>query len=96
MLGIMIGEKDKQGHGYGLESMKLFLDYCFNTLNLHRICLEVYSFNKGAIELYKKLGFVTEGTFREHSFKFGKYHDLIFMGLLDSEWKKNENSGDAF
>lgn len=87
LFGIIIGEKKDQNKGYGKEAMTLFFNYCFDVLNLHRIVLEVYSFNERAIHLYKKLGFVHEGTFRQHSYKLGEYHDLFYMGLLDHEWK---------
>ncbi|MFW5872692.1 MAG: GNAT family N-acetyltransferase, partial [bacterium] len=33
-LGIVIGEKEARGKGFGEDSMKLIIDYAFNTLNL--------------------------------------------------------------
>ena len=39
-LGIVIGEKQYWGKGYGTESLELMLEYGFNTLNLQRIELE--------------------------------------------------------
>ncbi len=88
MFGVMLGEKEDQNKGYGREAMTLFIDYCFNVLNLHRIVLEVYSFNERAIHLYKDLGFVHEGTLRQHSYKNGEFYDLFYMGLLDTEYSK--------
>ncbi len=87
-LGIMIGEIDIQNKGYGRESLEIFLKYGFDTLNLHKICLEVYDFNERAIHLYESLGFKVEGHFRKHSFKNGKYVDLIYMGLFKEDLKK--------
>ncbi len=86
-LGIMIGEVALQGKGYGEEAMRIFIDYGFKTLNMHKIVLEVYAFNERAVKLYGKLGFKTEGVFKEHSYKEGKYHDLLYMGLIDRDWK---------
>ncbi|MCD6580005.1 GNAT family N-acetyltransferase [bacterium] len=88
MLGIIIGEIEFQNKGYGKEAMVLMLDYAFSELNLHKIVLEVYDFNKKALSLYKKLGFKREGHFKKHSFKEGKYMDLTYMGLLEKEWQK--------
>jgi RimJ/RimL family protein N-acetyltransferase len=86
IVGIIIGEKDFQNKGYGTEAMKLLIKYCFNTLNLHRIELETFSFNHRAIKSYKKVGFIEEGRKRQAIFANGEYHDRIIMGLLRDEW----------
>lgn len=82
MLSISLG-RDFQRKGYGTESTKMLVDYGFKNLQLHKISLEVYEFNKEAIKMYERLGFVKEGHYRKHSFKDGKYVDLIFMSLLN-------------
>ncbi len=41
------------------------LKYAFYEMNLHRIGLDVISYNKAAIKLYKKMGFQEEGCMRE-------------------------------
>ncbi len=56
-------------------------------MNLNKVGLEVFSFNKAAIKCYKKLGFIVEGTLRQELFRAGKYHDVIIMGLLREEWE---------
>lgn len=74
-----------QGMGLGYESSKLLIDYAFKNLQIHKVCLEVYAFNKRAVSMYKKLGFKLEGRFKKHSFKDGKYVDLLFMSLIHDE-----------
>ena len=88
-LTIFIGDKDSWSKGYGTEAIKLMVDYGFNQLNLHRIHLGVFDFNKRAERSYEKAGFKKEGTYREHIFKNGKYCDLHVMGILRSEWENN-------
>lgn len=87
VFGILIGEKDQWGKGYGPEAARLIVDYGFNQLNLHRISLTVYSNNPRAIRSYEKVGFVHEGTLRESYFRDGHYHDTLIMTILKSEWK---------
>lgn len=90
-VGIMIGEKELHGKGYGTEAMELLLEYGFQTVNLNRIQLHVYDFNIRAIKSYTKIGFVEEGRLRQAQFKNGKYHDMILMSMLCEEWvKKNK------
>ena len=48
---------------------------------LERIELEVFSTNEGAIALYTKLGFQTEGTKRKARRIDGIEHDFIIMAL---------------
>lgn len=84
-LGIMIGNKDQRGKGYGKEACELVIDYCFHRLNLRKITLAVFSNNTKAMSLYDKLGFVVEGRMRNHIFKQGAYHDKIWMSLFRPE-----------
>lgn len=85
-LGILIGDKNYWNKGYGMEAMKLILDYGFQKLDLHRIELYVFSFNKRAIHVYEKLGFRHEGQKREFVFHNGKWHDEVLMGFLKNEY----------
>lgn len=88
-LGIMIGDKTFWNQGYGTETMQLLLKHGFETLNLNRIYLRVYSTNPGALRAYEKAGFVKEGTLREAVYRNGKYADDYIMSVLRSEWKSN-------
>ena len=85
-VGIMIGEKTEWNKGYGTEAMQLLLKHGFETLNLNRICLRVYSTNSRAIRAYEKSGYVVEGLQREAHYLDGKYVDAIMMSVLRSEW----------
>ncbi|RZT15523.1 GNAT family N-acetyltransferase [Fictibacillus sp. BK138] len=83
---VALNEPKYFGRGYGSEAMKLMVKFGFQTLNLHRIELNVYSFNERGIKTYEKLGFKKEGVQREALFYEGQYHDSIIMGILESEF----------
>jgi diamine N-acetyltransferase len=85
-IGIMIGEKSFWNRGYGTETMLLMLQHGFETLNLHRIYLKVYSTNPGAIRAYEKVGFAHEARLREAHFDNGIYTDDLIMSVLSHEW----------
>ena len=89
-VGIMIGEKDYWNQGYGTEVMKLLLKHCFETLNLNRVFLRVYSFNSRAIRCYEKVGFIHEGSLRQAVYRNGQYADEHMMSVLREEWKNEE------
>ncbi len=84
-VGIFLG-KPYCGKGYGTDAMRVLVNFCFQEVNLHKVSLNVYGFNKRAVRSYEKVGFRTEGVLREEIFRVGQYHDKIMMGMLRSEW----------
>ena len=86
-LRIAINRKEDFSKGYGSESLLLALNYGFGMLNLHRIELEVFSFNQRAIHVYEKIGFKREGIKREGAFYYNKYYDIITMSILEEEFR---------
>lgn len=88
MLGILIGEKDYWGKGYGQEATRLLLDYAFNLLNLHSVMLGAFSFNQRAIHAYERIGFKVIGRRREARLIGGKAYDVVFMDILESEFRE--------
>ena len=86
LFGILIGEKSCWGRGMGREASRLLVDYAFGTLGLHRVELHVYAFNTRALRTYQALGFVREGTLREHHFHDGRFVDTQTMAVLSDEW----------
>ena len=86
-LGIVIGEPEYWGRGYGGEAMSLLLRFGFWEINLYRIQLTVFDYNERAIRSYEKLGFVREGTYRQFLQRDGKRYDMFLYGLLRPEWE---------
>jgi len=84
-----IADKENWSKGYGSETVMLMLDYAFNELNFNRVQLHVAEKNSAAVKIYKKHGFIVEGTLREAMFQHGKYWDFYLMGILKSDWDKN-------
>ena len=62
-------------------------DFAFAELKLHRLELEVYSFNSRAEKTYLKAGFKREGVKRDAVIDGDKYADIILMSILENEWK---------
>lgn len=83
-IGIAVCD-DWQGKGIGTALMQAAVDLADKWLNLVRLELDVYSDNEPAIKLYKKFGFVIEGTMSRYSFRDGQYVDTYMMARLKSE-----------
>lgn len=82
---ILLGRAGR-GRGLGTEATRLIVGYGFERLGLHRISLEVYSFNPRARRVYEKAGFRAEGILRE-TLRYGdQWIDATVMSILDREW----------
>ncbi|CAM2011148.1 GNAT family N-acetyltransferase [Acanthopleuribacter pedis] len=81
-LRIALYGKSLFGKGYGTEASRLLIQHAFDHEGLHRIDLEVFSFNTRAVALYRKLGFVQEGVKRQALFWDGAFHDVLLMARL--------------
>jgi L-phenylalanine/L-methionine N-acetyltransferase len=80
-IGIMI-HKDYQGNGAGQKLMEALIDLADNWLMLVRVELTVYTDNERAINLYKKMGFESEGIKRKAAIREGKYADEYMMARI--------------
>jgi RimJ/RimL family protein N-acetyltransferase len=58
---------------------------------MNKILAEVLDFNNEALKLNNKFGFHQEAHYRQHRFKYGKFHDSYGFSLLKSDWIKNKN-----
>lgn len=85
-IGMFLG-KEHIGKGYGIDALRVLVAFCFNEINLNKLKLDVFSFNERAVRCYEKAGFKREGVLRQDAYRYGRYHDVIVMGLLRSEWE---------
>lgn len=79
---------EKRRQGYAHESYKLLFSYLFENLGINRVWLLVADYNKNAIKLYKKLGFIQEGAARQALYRDNKFHDYLMMSILKKEYEK--------
>ncbi len=82
-LGIMIGDKDYWGKGYGTEAVQLLLEYLFSVLNLKRVYLHTLSWNYRAQASFIRAGFNVVRSVRRGG------HDFILMEVIKSDWSKS-------
>ena len=85
--------REHVGRGYGTDAMRVIVDYGFREMGLHRIQLDVWSFNLAAVRAYSKAGFVEEGRRRESFWHDGQWYDAVMMSVLEHEWEALRSSG---
>lgn len=77
----------ERGRGIGTWMVETTRDFAFETLKLHRLELDVFSFNPRAERAYLKAGFRREGVLRDAVLDGETYADDILMALLEDEWR---------
>ncbi len=80
---------EARGKGYCDKMTNAILQIGFEDIELHRISLGVYDFNRAAIRCYEKCGFVKEGLMRDVLlYEDNTYWSLLEMGILEHEWRE--------
>ena len=84
--GLMIGDADARGKGYGTEVARLMLDYAFTALSLNNVMLTVSEYNLAGRRAYEKAGFKEFGRRREADIMGGVAYNEIYMDCIASEF----------
>lgn len=87
--GILIGEQDARGKGYGTETTRLMLDYAFTALGLHNVLLHVFAYNLAGIRAYEKAGYREIGRRHACHFMGGRFWDEVLMECLATEFRSS-------
>ena len=78
----------ERGKGIGTWATELTRDFAFEKLKLHRLTLDVYSFNPRAEKTYLKAGFKREGVLKDAVKDGDQCADDIRMAILEDEWRE--------
>jgi len=69
--------------GKAKEAAKLLIDYGFKNLNLHKIWMELYEFDKAKLDFFiNKFQFKKDGVLRDNCFEDGKYYDSYLISKI--------------
>ena len=85
-VGIMIGEKDLQGKGYGTDALRLLVKFGFENRNYNSIFLRVNAYNTRGIACYERVGFKKQGVHRQAIIRGNRKYDMIYMDILADEY----------
>jgi len=84
-LGYWIG-RPYWNRDYCTEACQAVLIYGFQNLGLNRIYAYHFKRNPASGRVMQKTGMVYEGYLRQHVKKWGKFEDVVFYGILRSEY----------
>lgn len=86
VVGIMIGDVDMWGAGFGFEATILLVGTLFDSKRAHRVEFTCGVFNRRAVELFTSGLITVEGILRDYFFVDGEYHDVLIGSILRDEY----------
>lgn len=87
--GVMLGDKDIRGKGYGQDAVMATMRYAFDEMHLERLDGSIIEYNKISYSFYcEKLGWKKEGIRRNYYFRKGKYWDQIIVGITKADYQE--------
>ena len=85
--GMMLGDKDIRGKGYGIDAVMSIMQYAFDELNLERLDGSIIEYNTISYSFYcGKLGWKEEGKRRNYYFRKGRYWDQVIVGITKADY----------
>lgn len=73
-------------HGYMSEAARRVIEYAFEELNLNRVYASHFPRNPASGRVMQNAGMTYEGTLREHFVRWSQPEDLVYYGILKTEW----------
>lgn len=64
-------------------------NFVFFELGLNKLYAEVMEGNEGMMKMHLHYGFTHTATFKEHIYKYEKFHDVEYFELLASTWQND-------
>jgi len=78
---------EAQGKGYGSESLRATIAFCFEQQNYRKMVATVTAGNVASCRTLLSAGFIQEGTLRQNFFLDGRWQDDWIFGLLKEEYR---------
>lgn len=83
-LGYWIGE-EFWGKGFATEAAKALLAFAFKEKNFNKVYARHFGSNPSSGRVMEKIGMTKEGFLRDQIMKDGRYENLLYYGILQSE-----------
>lgn len=80
-LGLMIGDRDAWGRGFGTEAVRAVCSYAISALGLKKIVAGIYDGNAASQRLFEQAGFQEDARLSRHAVFEGRRIDVLQMAL---------------
>lgn len=87
--GMLLGDKDIRGKGYGVDTVMAIMKYAFEELGLNRLDGSIIEYNEASYKMYVgKCGWKEEGRQRSWYFRKGRFWDRIIVGVTSKDYSE--------
>jgi RimJ/RimL family protein N-acetyltransferase len=93
--GMLLGDKDIRGKGFGKDTIMTMNKYAFEELGLKRLDGSMISYNESSIYVYtEKCGWKQEGIKKQAYFRKNTWWDEVIVGITRDDYDEfiNENN----
>jgi RimJ/RimL family protein N-acetyltransferase len=85
--GMLLGDKNIRGKGYGVDTIKAIMRYAFDELGLHRLDTDIIAYNEASLHVYiEKCGWIEDGRREDWYFRDGRHWDKILVGITRARY----------
>ena len=85
--GMMLGDKNNSGKGYGTDTVMTIMRYAFEELHFERLDGSIIEYNEISKKLYcEKCGWREEGRLRNWYWRKNRYWDKILIGITREDY----------
>jgi len=85
--GMLLGDKNVRGKGYGVDTIMAIMKYAFEELGLMRLDGAMIEYNEPSLAVYlQKCGWKKEGVQRNWYFRKNQYWDKIIVGVTRDDY----------
>jgi len=85
---LVIGDPKHRNLRNSTDAVYMVLKYVFDDLGLNRVFAFYLEEHQSSILLGRMMGFKQEGVSRDHVYKDGRYHNVVWFGLLRDEFER--------
>lgn len=91
--GMLIGESDVRGKGFGIDSIMTIMRYAFDELGMERLDTDIIEYNGASLKVYiEKCGWVVEGRKVNAYFRQGRFWDKVIVGITRARYRETANA----
>lgn len=84
---IYLSSPAHRGQGFGTEAKHLFLEYCFDRLQLEMLSSFIWEPNQRSVASVLRQGYLPAGRFKTRVLQDGRFRDVLVFDVSREEWR---------
>ena len=86
-IGLLIGDADAHGQGYGLEAWLAVIDFLFNTCSIRKVTAGTMATNAAMLHIMERSGMLADGVRKRHFLDTNNAEvDCVYTAAFKDSW----------